>query len=201
MKKKTLVIVDMQKDFCNPTGALYVHRGHDVEVAIGNKILKDTSINEVIFTADWHTFEHCSFKFNNGEWPRHCVQYSEGAGISQFILDCCNRKYIAYQIFLKGNDDNTEEYGAFEKIGLIQENGSERVVANNHLNNSMVKFSNKNIILAGIAGDYCVLETLKNLNKSGKFNEITVFMDGIACVNNVAPLNEYLREYPNIKTE
>ena len=45
------------------------------------ELAKNKKIGEVIFTADWHPANHCSFKRNGGEWNDHCVQFSKGAAI------------------------------------------------------------------------------------------------------------------------
>ena len=115
---KTLVIVDFQKDFANPSGSLYVKGSEQAEEAIVNYITKNAKdLSDVIFTVDWHSPNHCSFEKNGGIWPVHCVQFSEGAGISDKILKACIDNNISYQIFQKGTNDEEEEYGAFAYIG------------------------------------------------------------------------------------
>jgi nicotinamidase/pyrazinamidase len=52
---KTLVIVDLQKDFYDPSGALYVKGGEKTVEEIKKLILTDLQINQVILTVDWHT--------------------------------------------------------------------------------------------------------------------------------------------------
>jgi nicotinamidase-related amidase len=66
MKKKiTLIIVDFQKDFSNVIGKLYVAGAENARKAIIAFIKKNAEfIGEVIFTVDWHTANHCSFKAN-----------------------------------------------------------------------------------------------------------------------------------------
>ena len=84
---RTLVIVDLQKDFYDPSGALYVKGGEKVVEEIRKLILTDLQINQVIFTVDWHTPEDFSFKKNGGEWPIHCLQHSEGASLPKEVLE------------------------------------------------------------------------------------------------------------------
>jgi nicotinamidase-related amidase len=75
---KALVVVDMQKDFCYPEGALYV--GDHVRKTIDN--IRDVldivrgSI-PVIFTQDWHRKDDEEFNV----WPKHCIQNTWGAEI------------------------------------------------------------------------------------------------------------------------
>ena len=83
---ESLIIVDRQKDFGNKFGALYVPGAEETEANTVIYIEKNhLRIAEVIFTVDWHTSKHCSFKSNGGIWPNHCQQFSEGAGISDAL--------------------------------------------------------------------------------------------------------------------
>ena len=61
-----LIIVDMQNDFCNPNGALYVE-GADL---LYSKVLSLLSnYNSIIFTQDYHPENHCSFYDNIDKTP------------------------------------------------------------------------------------------------------------------------------------
>lgn len=75
---ESLIVVDMQKDFCNEGGALYI--GENVREII--KTLKkviDTARNkmQVIYTQDWHRRDDVEFKI----WKPHCLMNTEGAEI------------------------------------------------------------------------------------------------------------------------
>ena len=100
---KTLIIVDFQYDFCNPNGTLYVPGAEEAEEAIVKHIQEDDEIGNVVFTLDWHPSNHCSFIINGGQWPVHCLQYSEGASISQKIMNACIEKKLPIKFFLKGD--------------------------------------------------------------------------------------------------
>ena len=77
--KKVLVVVDVQRDFFDPAGALYVG-GSEV---LPEKIAEMAAgYDGVIFTLDWHPANHCSFAAQGGIWPSHCVAYTQGAGLS-----------------------------------------------------------------------------------------------------------------------
>jgi len=198
MQKNSLIIVDFQKDFSNASGRLCVEGADDARKAIIDYIKKNIAlIGEVIFTVDWHTPKHCSFKKNGGIWPAHCVQYSEGAGIDDDILHTCIDLNIPYKIFIKGNNDSVEEYGAFEKIGVAQGIHGYYICANNNNDTSYITINNLNLVVAGIAGDYCVLNTIKNLEKfkspAGETFDIHVLMDGIVSIDKGATINEYVK--------
>ena len=179
---KTLIIVDFQYDFFNPNGALYVNGSEKVEEELSQYIKVSTDIDEVIFTVDWHAPGHCSFKTNGGEWPMHCVQFTEGAGISQKLMNSCIEKGITVKVFKKGNCEDEEEYGAFDHMRLCKDGEQYRIEVNNISNSSKQFIDNSDIEICGIALDYCVLNTAKNLlEKSSLIGGISVTLLGKFC--------------------
>lgn len=191
---KTLVIVDFQKDFCRSSGSLYVKGSEEAEQAIIDFINKNTKdINEVIFTVDWHSPNHCSFVKNGGTWPMHCVQFTEGAGISDNIMKACIDNNITVKVFKKGNCDDTEEYGAFNYMWKYDQNDYLKTVneANQH-----IYIESSDIIVCGIAGDYCVKETLLNLIRHQEQIPINieVFVNGIASIDGGTSLMELIED-------
>lgn len=200
-KMETLVIVDRQKDFGNKFGTLYVPGAEETEVNTVNYIEKNHSqIVEVIFTIDWHTSKHCSFKSNGGIWPNHCQQFTEGAGISDALYNVCIKYNIPIKVFKKGNLDDVEEYGAFDVVGLTRfdsgDNDGFSIVANNKAKNSMVVFSTRNIVISGLAGDYCVKSSIENLLKvKDQYDlNIKVFMDGISSIDDGTTIKNFIKE-------
>ena len=192
---KTLVIVDFQKDFANPSGALYVKGSEQAEEAIVNYITKNAKdLSDVIFTVDWHSPNHCSFEKNGGIWPVHCVQFSEGAGISDKILKACIDNNISYQVFQKGTEDEEEEYGAFAYIGLMYGPNPWHTFTNQD-QSSFVELNTHSFIVCGIAGDYCVSETIKNLIKHQDVTplSIEVFKNGIASIDDGTKLDNFIK--------
>ena len=77
MAKKLLLVIDAQYDFI--FGSLAVN-GADKMMEDLASYIKDSGkgYESIIATADWHPITHCSFKENGGEWPMHCVAYSNG---------------------------------------------------------------------------------------------------------------------------
>lgn len=75
---RLLVVVDVQRDFFDPAGSLYVSGSE----ALPEKIAAIApEYDAVVFTLDWHPGDHCSFKDLGGIWPSHCVAYTQGAGL------------------------------------------------------------------------------------------------------------------------
>lgn len=100
-KKPTLVVVDFQYDFCLREAPLYVPRSDKALWNISH-LIENKKVDRVIFTADWHPANHCSFKRNGGEWNDHCIQFSKGAAIHDLLLYGCIGAGIPYKVITKG---------------------------------------------------------------------------------------------------
>ena len=209
---KTLIIVDVQKDFYSPDGSLYVKGGEEVVKKIEDLIKTDTSINQVIFTAEWHTPEDRSFKRNGGQWPDHCIQYTPGASISQELITACIERGLnsidgkfdgedlrrgflcnTYDVFIKGDIPDHEEYGAFCNCG----NETDGIISLSNFSEDSMSYVNpdNDIVICGIAGDYCVLETLKNLIDIPELKgQFMVFEDGVASIDGGENLKNFMSE-------
>ena len=192
MEKRTLVIVDFQNDFCNPKGSLYVNGAEEAKANIIKYLDENKdNIDNVILTRDWHRVDDKSFAENGGTWPVHCLQGNWGADVDGAILSALNDLHLNFVYSNKGTNPNVEEYGAFS---FIQETADG--IALQNVNDSYVTLIPEdatNVVVCGIAGDYCVLETTKNLVNSGKFN-VELFLDGIASIDGGEAINKYNNE-------
>jgi nicotinamidase-related amidase len=218
---KTLVIVDLQKDFYDPSGALYVKGGEKVVEEIKKLILTDLQINQVIFTVDWHTPEDYSFKKNGGEWPVHCLQYSEGASLPKEVMEAImyrgftsidgsyykngetdvNKFFLSnsYDVFQKGDIPGEEEYGAFREEPEQQE-GDEDVWCMTGASGDSCAYLNvhNDVVVCGLAGDFCVLETAKNLmmvmEEGEGTGKLMMYLPGIACIDDGTKLKKWMEQ-------
>lgn len=193
-KQITLVIVDFQKDFYDSAGELPVPNADKALWAITDLFSRGV-VKDVIFTVDWHPLNHCSFKKNGGQWSMHCLQYSEGAAIHPVLLGSCVYNGIPYQIYRKGEYAEEEEYGAFPMIVTVPliESASD----GNHVQHVLHNFRNQvvcsesaNLVVCGLAGDYCVLETYKNLLRLNP----KLYLPGIASIDGGTRLKTYAKE-------
>ena len=173
-----MVVVDLQKDFID--GNLPATDGTRVVEPIKSKL---TAFDRVYFTLDWHPWNHCSFKANGGIWPQHCVRYTVGAALPDGILDNLNIDNVRF--LPKGQAQDKEEYGQFE---------------NTKGNDKDLFVKGDKVVVCGIAAEYCVLETLKNLVRLSKEVgfELSVYLEGVASIESNEPLVTYMNEN-NIK--
>lgn len=184
----TLIIVDCQNDFI--TGTMSVKGAkkalENIKTFIKNK---REDIERIIFTADWHPYNHCSFKRVGGLWPHHCIQFTPGACIEPKLLKYVQSKNIPYKVCLKGIYEEKEEYGAFSEIVYINDVLGERYYLDDTLPGIDI---NTEFIVCGIAGDYCVKETINNLLKGDIIPK--VLLSGIASIDGGKVINEFIKE-------
>ena len=60
---------------------------------------------------------------------------------------------------------------------------------------SGVRIINENLVVCGIAGDYCVKETILTLIKHWRKFKISVLMDGVASIDDGTTLNEVIESH------
>lgn len=125
-----LLVVDMQKDFCYPEGALFL--GEQVTSTFDplKKVVKAAKGKmPVIYTLDWHRKDDAEFEV----WPPHCVMDTEGAEIIDEV------KHGEHDHLIK-----KRRYSAFYGTDLdltLREMGVEEV------------------FITGVASNICVLHT------------------------------------------
>ena len=136
--KKALLIVDVQNDFL-PGGSLAI-KGADQIIPNINRLQK-VPFDLIIASKDWHPEDHCSFKI----WPPHCIQNSLGA---EFPKKLSTKKIN--KIIYKGTDPNIDSYSAFFDNGHIHSTELDQYLKENQI---------LELVLAGIATDYCVKQT------------------------------------------
>ncbi len=163
--KKALVIVDMQNDFC-PGGSLAVKGGNEIVPVINNYIKYFSAGRHlIVFTRDWHTPDHCSFKQQGGIWPAHCVAGTEGADFHP-ELDIPEDALIISKAASAGKD----AYSGFEGSSPDGE----------MLDEVLKKKGVKELTVCGLATDYCVKSTVLDALKNGY--TVKLLIDGVSAV-------------------
>ena len=186
-EQTTLVVVDCQYDFCNPAGTLYVEGAEAAVNHILHFINTHEGFAEVIFTVDWHQAKDASFISQGGPWPPHCIAFAKGSQIDDRLVQACLDREIPYRVIRKGEVIETEEYGAFQHIEKLPD-GSFRLSTMT----DEVTCAGHRMVICGVAGDYCVLETLRNLLNGGLV--VDVFARGIVSIDGGRRLNDFVRE-------
>lgn len=171
--RKILLVVDVQRNFID--GSLAVPGAERIIPEI-NKI--KGGFDKVYFTLDWHPKNHCSFKANGGQWPEHCVHYTLGASLACGLLDGLEETQTGF--ILKGRDKDREEYGAFAEISDTTTAGTPGVVPTETDTQDLFQPGDV-VTVCGIAAEYCVLETLKNVHRMSQAIgfDVNIFMKGV----------------------
>ena len=183
----TLIIVDCQNDFI--TGTMLVKGAKSVVEEI-KKFIKNhkSEIEKIVFTVDWHPYNHCSFKRNGGQWPQHCVQYTPGACIEPKLLKHVQSMNIDYEVSQKGVIEEVEQYGAFSEIEYVSDELGEHY----YFDSIVTVNSNTDFVVCGIAGDYCVKETIQNMINGEIIPK--VFCPGIASIDGGKIFSDFVKE-------
>lgn len=169
-----LVVVDLQNDFCSG-GALSVPDAEAV-LPVVNDLMGD--FQNVILTQDWHPPGHVSFASSHpgrrvfscimlpyGEqvlWPDHCVEGTRGAAFHSGLQVPAHATVVR-----KGVHAGIDSYSAFYENDRTTPVGLDAILRHRGA---------KEIILAGLATDYCVLHTA--LDARGLGYEVTVVESG-----------------------
>lgn len=180
----TLVVIDPQVDFVS--GSLAVSSAHEAMNYLTQWGLEHIEeIESVVFTSDQHPFDHCSFTSQGGVWPSHCVRYTEGAAITPELLPLVHevyRRHIPFCMVEKATTPERDSYSAFSETVPSAIEQAQRIV------------------LTGIAGDYCVLESLKDLIRHGYAKHITLLSAGIAHIDDGSTLRGFVAANPTLQT-
>lgn len=145
-KRRALVVVDVQNDFC-PGGALAVPEGDQVVAPLNRLIARFLANGEPVFkTRDWHPAVTHHFADYGGTWPVHCVQNTMGAEFHPALLDS---KHI--RIISKGLGDE-DSYSGFDRTDLALQ---------------LRRLGVEEVWVGGLATDYCVKNTVLDALQEG----------------------------------
>jgi nicotinamidase/pyrazinamidase len=164
-----LLVVDVQNDFADPAGSLYVAGGEEVVGYINEQIgLARAAGATVIYTQDWHPDSTPHFQKDGGIWPVHCVQGSWGAQFQPRLV-------IEGAIVQKGSNGE-DGYSGF----TMRDPLSGETIAT-PLHEMLGEADVTRLIVAGLATDYCVKSTVLDGRQRGY--PVTVLQNGIRAVN------------------
>jgi nicotinamidase/pyrazinamidase len=164
-----LLVVDIQNDFADPKGSLYVTGGEEV-VSIANREL-DRALSSgatVVYTQDWHPESTPHFQKDGGIWPVHCVMETWGAELHPELK-------VEGDVVRKGSGGE-DGYSGFTVRD--PKSGAETPTA---LEGGLRSRGIEKVVVVGLATDYCVKETA--LDATAKGFDTVVLSAAIRAVN------------------
>lgn len=142
-----LLVVDVQNDFADPQGSLYVQGGEEVIGFINDQIAEASRRGAtVVYTQDWHPETTPHFEKDGGIWPVHCVAGTEGAAFHPDL------DVIDAGLHIKKGIEGEDGYSAFHLRDPVTGEESSTGLAEK-LEGVL------SVAVVGLALDYCVKET------------------------------------------
>jgi nicotinamidase/pyrazinamidase len=141
-----LLVVDVQNDFADPSGGLYVRGGEKVVAPISVEVGEAQNAGSpIVYTQDWHPESTPHFEKDGGIWPVHCVGDTWGAQLHPGLL-------VHGPVVRKGTSGE-DGYSGFS----VRDPESGRAAPTQL--QSLLDPHIRRLVVAGLAGDYCVKET------------------------------------------
>lgn len=163
-----LIVVDMQNDFADPKGSLYVRGGEEVVPLVNREIeLARAAGATVVYTQDWHPEHTPHFARDGGIWPVHCVQGTWGAELHPQLE-------VEGEVVRKGAGGE-DGYSGFST--RHPETGEERPT---ELEDLLRRRGIRKVVVAGLATDYCVKETVIDAAERGF--EVALLSEAVRAV-------------------
>jgi nicotinamidase/pyrazinamidase len=141
-----LVVVDVQNDFADPAGGLYVKGGEDVIDPVNVEITAAQNAGAtVVYTQDWHPESTPHFAKDGGIWPVHCVSDTWGAELYPNLL-------VQGPVVRKGIGGEDGYSGFSVRDPVTGASAATQL-------QSLLPTEIARLVIVGLAGDYCVKET------------------------------------------
>lgn len=164
-----LIVVDVQNDFADPSGSLYVKTGEQVVPLINDEIaLAIAKGARVFYTQDWHPESTPHFAKDGGVWPVHCVQETWGAELHPELV-------VGGPVVRKGSNGE-DGYSGFSMRDPV----SGETVAT-PLADLLGEAGVTTLVVCGLATDYCVKATVLDGRERGY--PVTVLGNAIRAVD------------------
>lgn len=147
LPSSALVVVDMQHDFADPDGSLYVRGGEEILSGVNAEISAAQAAGAtIVYTQDWHPESTPHFAKDGGLWPVHCVIGSPGAALVPGLT-------VDGPVVRKGSG-REDGYSGFTVLDL--DSGRSR---GTELSTILDENGIMSVVVVGLAGDWCVKAT------------------------------------------
>lgn len=168
-RETALVVVDVQNDFADPNGGLYVNGGENVVPVINAAIAAARSAGaRVVYTADWHPPSTPHFAKDGGLWPVHCVGDTWGAEFHPNLI-------VDGPVVRKGTG------GEDGYSGFSMKDPEGDAVTPTGLAGQLERWGITKIVVCGLATDYCVKATALDGAAGGL--DVTLLEDAMRAVD------------------
>ena len=150
-----LVVVDVQNDFADPKGSLYVKDAEGVVEAVNREVAAALEGGAtVVYTQDWHPPVTPHFEKDGGVWPVHCVRDTWGAQLHPDLR-------VEGEVVRKGTGGE-DGYSGFTVRDPVS--GEETPT---RLDEVLRDGGIRRIVVAGLCQDVCVKETALDAREQG----------------------------------
>ncbi len=153
--RTALVVVDVQNDFADPEGGLYVAAGEET-VPLVNRLVDDARRAGalVAYTQDWHPEQTPHFVTDGGTWPVHCVRDTWGAELHPDLT-------VDGPVVRKGTGGE-DGYSGFSARDV--DTGEDKPTG---LDATLREAGAEGVVVVGLAQDVCVEETALDARRLG----------------------------------
>ena len=166
-----LIVVDVQNDFADPAGSLYVEDGERVVDGVNREAsLAREAGAHVVYTQDWHPEHTPHFVTDGGIWPVHCVAGTWGAEFHPELVVPDDAPVIR-----KGTNGE-DGYSAFTMRDPVTGETIPTL-----LDPLLREAGVREVVVVGLATDYCIKATVLDALELGY--EAALLQDVIAAVN------------------
>ena len=168
--KEAIVVVDALNDFIDGSMAcLNARQAVDHTVALILSAQEGSAEYVPAYhVCDHHPADHCSFAAQGGPWPPHCVQGTRGAEIDAAFA-AAGVEPFPDELFYKGDNPSLEEYSGAHARGELFT-----------LTERLRLDGIETVHITGIATEYCVLNTARDLREAGF--EVVIHVDCLGYV-------------------
>jgi len=166
--RTALIVTDIQNDFADPAGSLYVQGAEAVVEFVDAQIGRARAADAPVFyTQDWHPPDTPHFAKDGGIWPVHCVKDTWGAEIHPGL-------HVHGHLVRKG----TRGEDGYSGFSMRDQTTGE--VVPTELDELLRAHEVERLVITGLATDYCVLAT--GLDALARGYPTTVLEDGVRAV-------------------
>lgn len=153
--RTALIVVDLQNDFADRRGNLYVDDGEAVVPVANAEVARAGAAGAlVVYTQDWHPPSTPHFDTSGGIWPVHCVRDTWGAQLHPDLV-------VAGPVVRKGTGGE-DGYSGFTVRQPESGEESDTVLESMLRDREVTR-----VVIVGLAADVCVKDTALDARRRG----------------------------------